>query len=216
MGKSNRLVTVGGDKASVALDTDATLAGNSDAAVATQKAVKAYVDAKQTAAAVLNMRVPVLSGVTATGAPLLVAAAVATDFIPSIVANNGFNLVGTAAQNSTKVNNVIYEVVLPDDYVAGTNVTCSIAAGTGVSGGTTITSTVDLVAGLYSDLGLPGADICATAAQAITTDMAEKAFTITGATLTAGCKLALKVTTSVQEAGNTGTAVGYVAGIRLS
>jgi hypothetical protein len=46
MGKSNKIVLVGGNLASAALDTDATLAGNSDAAVATQKAVKTYIDAQ--------------------------------------------------------------------------------------------------------------------------------------------------------------------------
>ena len=52
MGKSNRIVCVGGNLASVALDTDATMAGNSDAAVATQKAVKAYADSRAGDAAI--------------------------------------------------------------------------------------------------------------------------------------------------------------------
>lgn len=46
MGKSNRIVCVGGNLASVALDTDDTMAGDSDAAVPTQKAVKAYVNSQ--------------------------------------------------------------------------------------------------------------------------------------------------------------------------
>lgn len=46
MSKDNRLVAVGGSLASVPLDTDATLAGNTDSAVATQKAVKTYVDGR--------------------------------------------------------------------------------------------------------------------------------------------------------------------------
>jgi hypothetical protein len=46
---TDKLVTVGGGKATVALSTDGTLAGNSDSAVSTQKAVKTYVDARATA-----------------------------------------------------------------------------------------------------------------------------------------------------------------------
>jgi hypothetical protein len=46
MGKENRLVLVGGNKATVALDTDVTLAGDTDGAVPTQKAVKAYADSR--------------------------------------------------------------------------------------------------------------------------------------------------------------------------
>jgi hypothetical protein len=163
----------------------------------------------------LNLRIPLLSGWNAAGGPLLGTAAVATDFGVDINANSAPDLAGTAAQNNTKTNDVFYEVVLPDDYAAGTNVTCYISSGYSATGGTTITATVDLVAGLGTDLGTAGADICATAAQAITTDIAEKAFTITGTTLTPGARLILKITTSVQEAGNTGTAVGHVYGVRL-
>lgn len=164
----------------------------------------------------LNLRIPLLSGFNVAGGALAGTAGVATDFGVDLNSNNAPDLAGTAAQNNTKTNDVLYEVVLPDDYKAGENVTCSISSGYSASGGTTITATVDLTAHLATDVGTAGADICATTAQAITLVIAEKAFTITGTTLTPGARLILKITTSVQEAGNTGTATGHVYGVRLS
>lgn len=164
----------------------------------------------------LNLRVPLLSGFNAAGGALAGTAGTATDFGVDINANNAPDLAGTAAQNNTKTNDVLYEVVLPDDYTAGANVTVSISSGYSASGGTTITATVDMTAHLATDVGTAGADICATAAQAITLTIAEKSFTVTGTTLTPGARLIFKITTSVQEAGNTGTATGHVYGVRLS
>jgi len=54
------VVTVGGGQSQLPLDTDGTLAGNSDLAVPTQKAVKAYIDAS----------VSVAGGVTSSAAEL--------------------------------------------------------------------------------------------------------------------------------------------------
>lgn len=163
----------------------------------------------------LNLRIPLLSGRTATGAPILVAAAVATDFIPSVSATNTFNLAGTASNNNAKTNDVLYDIVLPNDYVAGTDVTAYIAAGYATSGGTVSLATVDLVAGIATDAGAAGADICATAAITIAADTAEHAFTITGTTLTPGCRLALKVTVAITNNNATNT-TGYIYALRLA
>lgn len=163
----------------------------------------------------VNLRVPLLSARNVAGGSVAASAAVATDFITAINANNAPELAGTAAQNNTKTNDALLEVVLPDDYTAGTALTVYVSSGYSASGGTTITATVDLVATLTTDVGTAAADICATAAQAITLTIGEKAFTVTGTSLTPGARLMLKVTTSVQEAGNTGTVTGHVYGIRI-
>jgi hypothetical protein len=163
----------------------------------------------------LNLRVPLFSARNVAGGSVAASAGVATDFISVVNSNNALDLQGTAAQNNTKTNDALLEVVLPDDYKAGTNVTVYVSSGYSASGGTTITATVDLVATLTTDIGTAAADICATAATAITLTIGEKAFTVTGTTLTPGARLVLKVTTSVQEAGNTGTATGHVYGIRI-
>lgn len=163
----------------------------------------------------LNLRIPLMSGLNAAGTPIAASAATATDFVASAVANNSFNLDGTASNNNTKANNVIYDVRLPDDYKAGENVICYIAAGYSTSGGTVSAATVDLVAGLATDGGAGGADICATAAQTIAADTAEHAFTITGTTLTPGCRLLLKVTTSITNNNATNT-TGHVFAVRLA
>lgn len=164
----------------------------------------------------LNLRFPLFSARNVAGTAIAASAATATDFVAALNNNNSPALDGTAAQNNTKANHALFEFVLPDDYKAGTNVTVSIGAGYSASGGTTVTATVDCVATLLGDTGTAGADICATAAQAIALTIAEKAFTITGTTLTPGARLMVKVSTSVQEAGNTGTATGHVYGVRLS
>jgi len=164
----------------------------------------------------LNLRVPVFSARNVAGTSVAASAATATDFISVLNNNNAPDLTGTNAQNNTKANNALFEVILPDDYKAGTDITVSIGSGYSASGGTTITATVDLVATIQGDTGTAAADICATAAQAIALTIAEKSFTLTGTTLTPGARLMLKVTTSVQEAGNTGTAAGHVYGVRLS
>lgn len=163
----------------------------------------------------LNLRIPVLSGYNAAGTAIAASAAAATDFVAAAVANNAFNLDGTASNNNTKANNVLYDVVLPNDYKAGTNITCYIAAGYSTSGGTVSAATVDLVAGLATDGGACGADICATAARTIAADTAEHAFTITGTTLTPGCRLCLKVTTSVTN-DNATNVTGHVFALRLA
>jgi len=163
----------------------------------------------------LNLRIPLLSGKTATGAPLLVAAAVATDFIPSASATNAFNLAGTVSNGNAKTNDVLFDIALPNDYVAGTDITAYIAAGYATSGGTVSLATVDLVAGLATDAGAGGADICATAAQTIAADTAEKAFTITGTTLTPGCRLVLKATVAITNNNATNT-TGYIYALRLA
>ncbi len=163
----------------------------------------------------LNLRAPLFSARNVAGGSVAASAGVATDFKTVLNANNAPDLEGTAAQNNTKTNDALLEVVLPDDYKAGTNVTVYVGSGYSASGGTTITATVDLVATLIGDTGTGAADICATAAQAITLTIGEKAFTVTGTSLTPGARLMLKVTTSVQEAGNTGTATGHVYSIRI-
>lgn len=163
----------------------------------------------------MNLRIPILSGKNAAGTAIAASAAAATDFVASAVANNSFNLDGTASNNNTKANNVLYDITLPDTYKAGTNVTCYIAAGFSTSGGTVSAATVDLVAGLATDGGAGGADICATSAQTIAADTAEHAFTITGTTLTPGCRLLLKVTTSVTN-DNATNVTGHVFALRLA
>ena len=163
----------------------------------------------------LNLRIPVLSGFNAAGTPIAASAAAATDFIAAAVATNSFNLDGTVSNGNAKTNDVLYDITLPETYKAGENVTCYIAAGYSTSGGTVSLATVDLVAGLATDGGAGGADICATAAQTIAADTAEHAFTITGTTLTPGARLLLKVTVAITNNNATNT-TGHVFALRLA
>ena len=163
----------------------------------------------------LNLRIPILSGKNAAGTPIAASAAAATDFVAAAVATNSFNLNGTVSNGNAKTNDVLYDIMLPNDYKAGTNVTCYIAAGYSTSGGTVSLATVDLIAGLATDAGAGGADICATAAQTIVADTSEYAFTITGTTLTPGARLLLKVTVAITNNNATNT-TGHVFALRLA
>jgi hypothetical protein len=163
-----------------------------------------------------GQKVRLLSATTMLGTPLAASAVAATDPTPSIGSNNAPSLTGTASQNNTKLNNALFEVVLDQNYQNGEDVTVHIAAGYTLSSGTSITATVDLVASLCDNVGAAGSDLCTTAAQAITATSTEYGFTLTGTTLTRGARLVLEVTTSVAEAGNTGTATGHIYGLRLS
>lgn len=111
----------------------------------------------------------------------------------------GTNLLGLAAAagsvvsgsqtNNTSVNETASIVhILPADYVAGAPIT--VRARAKVSAARFVSAQVDLVAKKITD-GVLGADICATAAQALTTNYTDFDFTITPTGLAAGDMLQL-------------------------
>jgi hypothetical protein len=99
-----------------------------------------------------------------------------------------------------------FECIVPDRYVAAETFTLRIYAGME----TTVASasaTVDIQAYLMDGEGGIGSDLCATAAQSINSlTYANKDFTITPATLTAGAKLDVRIAVAVSDTA-TGTAV---------
>lgn len=161
-------------------------------------------------------RVPLPSLRNANGGSLVTTSPGATDFTLTQTFGTSSYLAGHAAQNNTKTDDAILEFVLPPSYVAGTNLTLTVNGRYVVSAGTTITATVDADARVMTDSGGYGSDLNATAAIALTTTAGNKAFTITGTTLNPGDRIQIKITTSVQEAGNTGTATAQVNSVKLS
>jgi hypothetical protein len=126
-------------------------------------------------------------------------------------------LVGEDAQNNTKTSYGIWDVILPFNYVAATNLTVTAKAkSAAVAGGTTVSGTVDVEAFECSESGTVGADICATAAQADTDTLADYAFTITGTGLVAGDRVRLIVKMTTTEGGNTGTAGSTLSGVKVT
>lgn len=124
-------------------------------------------------------------------------------------------LAGEDAQNNTKTDTLMFEAVLPAEYVAGGDLKLNVNAQYDVSAGTTITATVDVQVYKLGDDGTVGSDLCATAAIALTTSFGDKAFTITATGLVAGDRLMALVQTAVTEAGNTGTATAQIGSIEL-
>lgn len=104
---------------------------------------------------------------------------------------------------------------VPPEYVAGSNLTLRVHAGaiTTVANGTL---TIDFEVYRSNDETGIGTDLCATAAQSINSlTFADKDFTITGATLSPGDTLDIRVAIAISDSG-TGTAViGAFGGVEL-
>lgn len=102
----------------------------------------------------------------------------------------GSVLTGNDANNNSKTDYAQVMVTLPPDYIAGRSVTVRLRAkqATALS---FASSKVDLEAKLVGDT--VGSDICATAAQQVTTSYADYDFTITPTGLKPGDLLLLRV-----------------------
>lgn len=132
------------------------------------------------------------------------------------VAGTNLILVGEAAQNNTKTSVALWEFVVPFDYVAAQNLSCVVNGFHTEAGGTTLTNTVDVEAFEIADAGTQGADICATAAQALPGSAGDLTFTLTGTSLVPGDRILIRVTSVATEAGNTGTTTNTVGSVRIA
>jgi hypothetical protein len=94
-------------------------------------------------------------------------------------------------------------ISVPDNYVAGTDITLAFLAGMGTSVADT-SCTIDVQAyRITASDGLSSADICATAAQTMnSTTAAVDAFTITGTTLVPGDQILYRVAIAYSDTGN--------------
>lgn len=147
--------------------------------------------------------VPISALRTSAGAAL-VAAETAGSFNVS-VSSNVFVAQGEITDNETEVSVAVAQVVLPTEYVAGTNLTVRlpvkiVKTGSANNNG----STIDLSAYAQAQ-GAVGSDLVTTAAQtfAAVDTWYNKDFTVDGRTLAAGDTLNLVITASVidDEAG---------------
>lgn len=171
---------------------------------------------QQSSGGSMMIRLPILSGRNAAGGSIVTSGAGSTDFTAVVTYGTSELLSGTNSQNNTKTNDVVFELTLPPSYVAGANISLIVNSNYAVSSGTTITATVDAEVRKMTDSGGYGSDLNGTNAIAITSSAGDKTFTIDGTTLSPGDRLAIKITTSVAEGGNTGTATGKVNSVRLA
>lgn len=142
------------------------------------------------------------------------AAASAGKFGYAITLGTSLALVGEAANNNTKTDIAITEVVLPPNYIAGQDITVTVN-GQYAGAGTLTVKTVAVAAYRTADDGTEAASLVATAAQNLTNAAAETAFVVTGATLHPGDRLALKLTMVLTETAASAT-TGQVNSVRLS
>jgi len=115
---------------------------------------------------------------------------------------------GSTASASEKALAVF---ALPAEYSDGQTISVILRAKVTVA--RTVSATIDLVAKQVED-GALGADICATAAQSLTTSYADYTFTITPTGLVAGDELALEICLATNDTG--GSSDGYPALAKVS
>ena len=127
------------------------------------------------------------------------------------------NLQTAGAQNNTKTGVGLWEFVVPNFYKAAANLTLTANVQRVVASGTSLTTKIDAEVFLMGDDGTAGSDICATAEITFTdTSAADKTFTITGTSLTAGARLLIRMTGTATEGGNAGTVVTQLNSLRIS
>jgi hypothetical protein len=154
-------------------------------------------------------RLALVTATNANGSVLVASSAAAGNFLIAVTPGTSEALTGEAATGATKTDAALVEMVLPATYVAGNNLTITVNAnysGSGVAG----TATVAAAAYAVADAGTQSATLVTTAAQAITTTNAAYAFTVNGATLTAGMRLMVKLTTVMQETGGTSSLTAQI------
>jgi hypothetical protein len=110
----------------------------------------------------------------------------------------GSLLTGTQTNNTSASEVAAFTFALPEKYVDGEAVTVRVRAK--VSAARQVSATVDVVAKKQGDTGL-GSDICATAAQNLTTSYVNYDFTITPTGLVAGDVLWIEVYLATNDTG---------------
>lgn len=146
----------------------------------------------------VSSRLRLLEGFNSDGG-VLAAAASSGKFGITVTAGTTMSLVTEAANSNTKTDIVQYEYIIPSSYVAATNLTVTANTGYTLGSGTVGTHTLAAAAYLTATDGTQGATLIATAAQTVAAANGDVTFTITGATLTAGNHLLLKLTLVIQD-----------------
>lgn len=120
-----------------------------------------------------------------------------------VAAAAGSVLLGSTSNNTSITEKAAYEFVVPEDYVAGQNITVRLRSKVGIA--RQVAQTVAASAKLIAD-GVLGSELIATAAQAVTLAYANYDFVITGTTLTAGNRLVIVITLVGNDTGGAGGA----------
>ncbi len=153
---------------------------------------------------------------TGTGAQLGAAAGTPSGAMGLTIGAHGTNsplVVGEAASGNSKTDYARFQFALPAEYVSGETITLRVRAkATG-----TINTAKTLDAQCYVSDGGGGisSDICATAAQAVTTSFANYDFTITPTSRVAGDMLDIQLVTVADDTGGTNNKLIQIGAVEL-
>ncbi len=125
----------------------------------------------------------------------------------------GSLLTGSQTNNTTANQSASFVYNIPNNYVPGANLTVTVRAK--VSAARQVSATVDVVAKAVGDTGV-GSDICATAAQNLTTSYADYAFVITGTGLVPGQQLVIDVFLATNDTGGSTNGTPTATAISVS
>lgn len=159
---------------------------------------------------------PIQHAKSATGLTLLATTAAGNFAITQTLGTTAV-LTSETANNNTKTDIATWEIVLPQNYIAGSNINVVVNVGYALNGGTVGTKTIAAAAYLNTIAGLQGASLIATAAQALSATAATAyTFVITGTTLVPGSRLTLSATLVLQETAAGGGIIGTLNSIQIS
>lgn len=121
--------------------------------------------------------------------------------------------ISEAANNNSKTDSGRFQFVLPAEYVSAGSVKVRVSAR--VTGALQVAQTIDCLC-YKSDLAAGvSADLCATAAQTVTTSFANYDFTITATDLVAGDLLDILLTALANDTGGSANKVIEIGGITV-
>ena len=110
-------------------------------------------------------------------------------------------LVGEAASGNSKSNSGRVQFALPAEYVSGETITLRVRCK--ITGNVQVAQTIDALVYKSDDAAGVGSDLCATAAQSVTSSAANYDFTITPTGLAAGDTLDVLITAAANDTGGT-------------
>jgi hypothetical protein len=125
---------------------------------------------------------------------------------------DAFGLIGEVTNNETETSTAIVLFTLPPEYVAAGDVSVSIRD---VTSDAVSASTIDVELFEVDTAGDIDSDICATAAQAITSTAGTDTFTITATDLVAGDTLLIRLTTAIVDPAGGTTATALIPWVKV-
>lgn len=168
-----------------------------------------------------TLHLPLFQGVQTTGAALPAAATTGT-FGCTIgtvtgggAAGQSAMLVSEVANNNTKTDTIIYDVMMPLQQFVGDSFTLTVT-GLHTRAGGSGTCTIDASVRKITEAGVTGADLCGTAAQELAVGSTDTAvFTIDSTNLDAGDRFLITITATI-VAGDANNNTCNIYDIKLS